>query len=119
VRYLPFDNDDLNYIIQKIIHEGLHERFSMSAALSDLLHKLPMKDWARRITLSGVKTHPWFTDALTDNFAAAKRFRTCSDLHIFVIDQEIVGPMANFGRNATNLIRDLATHMFSPTSTLA
>jgi hypothetical protein len=105
-RYLPFDDNNLSCLIQKIIHEKPHYHLSMSVALSDLLH---------RITLSGMKTHPWFAGASTYNFAAAECFHLCSDLHNVVLDREIVGLMVNFGLAAINLISDDAAHMFNLT----
>jgi hypothetical protein len=105
-RCLPFDDNNLSCFIQKIIHEKPHDRLSMSAALSDLLH---------RIILSGMKTHPWFAGASTDNFAAAECFRLCFDLQNVVLDREIVGLMVNFGLDAVNLTSGDAAHMSDPT----
>jgi serine/threonine protein kinase len=59
--YLPFDDDNIQRLLQKIVYtEAKYPQF-LTPQLVDLLQKMICKDPERRITLDGIKSHPWFS----------------------------------------------------------
>jgi serine/threonine protein kinase len=59
--YLPFDDENIQRLLQKIVYtEAKYPQF-MTPQLVDLLQKMICKDPERRITLDGIKSHPWFS----------------------------------------------------------
>jgi serine/threonine protein kinase len=59
--FLPFDDDDLQILLQKIVYTETHFPAFMTPQLIDLLQKMLCKDPERRITLAMIKCHPWFS----------------------------------------------------------
>jgi serine/threonine protein kinase len=61
--YLPFDDDNIHKLLQKIVFTEVRFPDFFTPQLTDLLKKMLTKDPARRITLDLVKAHPWFSRA--------------------------------------------------------
>lgn len=58
---LPFEDDNIQRLLQKIIKTQPKYPNSLSFQLRDLLNRLLDKDPKKRITLKKIKEHPWFS----------------------------------------------------------
>jgi serine/threonine protein kinase len=63
VGQLPFVEDDVARLFQKIVFADPVLPQKLSPHLADLLHKMLTKDPEKRITLAKIKEHPWFSRA--------------------------------------------------------
>jgi serine/threonine protein kinase len=61
--YLPFDDDNIQRLLQKIVYTEARYPAFMTPQLTDLLQKMICKDPQRRITLDMIKNHPWFSQS--------------------------------------------------------
>jgi serine/threonine protein kinase len=61
VGQLPFVEDDVGRLFQKIVFADPVLPQKLSPHLADLLHKMLTKDPEKRITLTKSKEHPWFS----------------------------------------------------------
>jgi serine/threonine protein kinase len=61
--YLPFDDDNMQRLLHKIVYsEQVYPSF-MSPALIDLLTKMMCKEPEQRISIEMIKSHPWFSQS--------------------------------------------------------
>lgn len=58
---LPFDDTNVNKILQKIVYSEVQYPTYFSKCLVDLMQKMICKDPEKRITLDKIKEHPWFS----------------------------------------------------------
>jgi serine/threonine protein kinase len=56
---LPFDDSSLQGVLQKVAYTEPNYPLFMSPQLIDLLKKILVKNPNRRLTLDGIKCHPW------------------------------------------------------------
>jgi serine/threonine protein kinase len=61
--YLPYDDDNIQRLLQKIVYTEVRYPAFMTPQLIDLLQKMICKDPQRRITLEMIKHHPWFSQS--------------------------------------------------------
>ncbi|OHS98792.1 hypothetical protein TRFO_01840 [Tritrichomonas foetus] len=99
---LPFEDSNMTRLIQKILHDDPVYPPSFSSSLTDLIQKMLTKDPSKRITLEGIRQHPWFTTdskgaTLTYNFSVLDRYRVIPDPLNFTPDPDIVDQLEQFG----------------------
>ena len=58
---LPFDDEDTQIVLQRIVYTEPRYPHFMSSALVDLLKKMLIKNPQKRITIEGIKNHHWFS----------------------------------------------------------
>jgi serine/threonine protein kinase len=85
-RYLPFHDDNIGRLITKVLNEEPRYPVTISAQLSDLLHRMLTKNPENRITLDGIRQHRWFCGPGVYRFVAVDRYRLALQL-----DSEIFG----------------------------
>jgi serine/threonine protein kinase len=91
VGQLPFVEEDVGKLFQKIVFADPVLPQKLSQSLADLLHKMLTKDPDKRITLAKIKDHPWFSRA--EYTALAKHCRQKAD----AVDLAIVQKMHDLG----------------------
>ena len=93
---LPFDDGNVQKLLQKIAHtEPVYPPF-LSQQLYDLLTKLMNKNPDERITLAKIKEHPWFSateyrDILELSFSSDEQWLVTG------LDKEIIDKIGSFG----------------------
>ncbi|EAY06067.1 hypothetical protein TVAG_244990 [Trichomonas vaginalis G3] len=60
--YLPFDDPNIQSLMQKIVYRNVTYPPHFSPKLKDLLEKMLNKDPKERITFEEIKKHPWLAD---------------------------------------------------------
>ena len=112
-RYLPFEDAHLQRLVQKVIHDEPQYPVEMSRALTDLLQKMLKKDPEERITLEGIKAHPWFTmDQLGScryEFDAVNKYRTEQNGEI-VVNEGVLARLKQFGVDPAGTVEMLKNH---------
>lgn len=58
---LPFDDEDTQTLLQKIVYTDVVYPPTMSRSLIDLLKRLLIKNPDKRLSISQISQHPWFT----------------------------------------------------------
>lgn len=110
----PFDDNHIGRLTNKIINEDPKYPTIFSPMLSDLLHRMLMKDPTQRITLEGIIQHPWFLNGkigerITYNFNLIDRYRLAKDpSHSCVLDPEVLYQVQMFGVDPEILQENLA-----------
>ena len=90
---LPFDDDDMQTLLKKIVYtEPIFPRY-LSPQLIDLMKRMLDKNPEQRITLSKIKEHPWFSQSeytrlLQMKFSLEEKWRSNG------LDKEIVDELA-------------------------
>jgi serine/threonine protein kinase len=118
---LPFDDDDQQRLLGKIVFcEPAYPSF-FSPALVDLLEKMICKDTDTRITIDGVKNHPWFSQtrywALLHEVGQGGWDSTGSGAD-WGIDHEIIGTMTALGLDCHELHQSLLNSEFTDLTVL-
>ncbi|OHT14483.1 CAMK family protein kinase [Tritrichomonas foetus] len=109
---LPYDDDNMQRLLQKIAYSSPNYSDHISPQLYDLLTKLLEKDPKERITLQEIKEHPWFSHSdyanivSNDNRISSKLFINPNEKDR-TIDREIINKMAALGYNCTELAESL------------
>jgi serine/threonine protein kinase len=60
---LPFDDDNVQHLLEKVVYSDVHYPGFMSPPLIDLLKKMLCKTPEGRISLDRIKEHHWFSQA--------------------------------------------------------
>jgi serine/threonine protein kinase len=60
---LPFDEENVQRLLQKIVYTEVTYPPCLTPQLIDLLQKMMCKEPNSRITLEGIKQHPWFSSS--------------------------------------------------------
>jgi serine/threonine protein kinase len=100
---LPFQDSNRGRLVQKIATEDPLFPLSITPMLNDLLHRMLSKDPRLRITLEGIKQHPWFRSRSeipreTFDFDAVNRLRILRDPMLApTLDPEIVAELESSG----------------------
>ena len=108
---LPYDDDNVQRLLQKIVYTDVHYPGFMSPPLVDLLRKMLAKNPETRITLDRIKEHHWFSQ--TEYAAlmnANMRERPVTEAGI---DKEIVDKMTNLGLDCHHLHQQLLVSEFT------
>ena len=64
---LPFDDGNVQRLLQKIVYTEPRYPSTFSPELTDLLKRMLEKSPERRIPISEIRDHPWIRDYLVDN----------------------------------------------------
>jgi serine/threonine protein kinase len=65
---LPFDHEAMGGLIAQILFSEPEIMGTISSSLQDLLRKMLEKDPAERITMGGIRNHPWFSRQVGSSF---------------------------------------------------
>jgi len=101
--FLPFDDQNMNEQLKKVINCEPEYPNNISPSLLDLLKRLLNKNPETRITLDKIKEHPWVFSSIA-NVGSLDQFRV---VHIKFIDKDIVEELDTLGVNTENLIPSL------------
>ncbi|KAH0794765.1 CAMK family protein kinase [Histomonas meleagridis] len=118
VGYLPFDDNVIQRLLQKIVYTDVDYPSFLSPQLVDLLQKMICKDPNKRITIEKIKEHPWFSKSIyTPMMDAIKMYVSNNvydnNMHQGVdnfIDKEIVDKIASYGMDVHQLHNELLTN---------
>ncbi|KAH0794648.1 CAMK family protein kinase [Histomonas meleagridis] len=91
---LPFEDENTQRLLQKIVYTDIRYPSFLSIPLVDLLKKLLLKDPEKRLTLEGIKEHIWFSQC---EYNVIEQFKANYDSQSNVIDKEIVQKMSEDG----------------------
>jgi serine/threonine protein kinase len=108
---LPYDDDNIQRLLQKIVYTDVVYPGFMSPALIDLLRKMLSKNPETRITLDKIKEHHWFSQ--TEYSALTNIQLTNPAAPESAIDKEIVDQMTALGIDCHPLHQQLLTGAFS------
>ena len=116
---LPFEDDNMQRLLQKIAYTEPMYPSTISPPLKDLLCRLLTKDPAERITLQKIKVHPWFSQyqlsqMMDMNFGINYDWRVVNQGHGGEIDREIILRMNQYGYDCTHLVQDLIENNTNP-----
>ncbi|OHT00757.1 hypothetical protein TRFO_32440 [Tritrichomonas foetus] len=105
---LPFEDDNMQRLFQKITFKEPNYPTTISPALKDLLCRLLTKNPNDRITLQKIKEHPWFSQyqysqMMDMNFGIVCDWRIIGGN----TDRDIIQIMNNHGYECTHLVNDL------------
>ena len=111
VGHLPFDDDNLQRLLQKIVYtEAFYPSF-LSPSLVDLLQKMICKDPDARITIDRIKNHPWFSQA--EYYALLQQWEHEGGQAENAIDREIIDKMTGLGIDCHELHNSLLIGEFT------
>jgi serine/threonine protein kinase len=109
----PFEDSNIQRIFKKIVESEPVWPSELSPPLADLLGKLLAKDPDRRISLEGVKAHPWFSQTEYNAMVQLTReevehWRTIRGVATEeTIDREVIGILHRAGIDCRRLEEDL------------
>jgi serine/threonine protein kinase len=107
-RYLPFHDDNIGRLITKVLNEEPRYPVTVSAPLSDLLHRMLTKNPGNRITLDGIREHGWFCGPGVCRLAAVDRYRMSGPL-----DPDILEKLEVFGIDIRNIEQEFQAREFT------
>ncbi|OHT07540.1 CAMK family protein kinase [Tritrichomonas foetus] len=121
--HLPYDDDNVQRLLQKIVYTEVFYPSFLSPPLVDLLHKMICKDPDERITLDKIKEHPWFSQAeyftlLQQSYFDSIRNNDSGEGAECKIDREIIDRMTKIGVDTHNLHQSLLTGEFTELTSL-
>ncbi|KAK8861080.1 hypothetical protein M9Y10_012775 [Tritrichomonas musculus] len=111
--HLPFDDENVQRLLHKIVYSDVSYPSFMSAQLVDLLSKMLCKDPNNRITLEKIKEHPWFSPAeysALQAFVKSNRYQTAN---VNPNDWEIINQMTSLGVECHDLHQSLLNGEFN------
>jgi serine/threonine protein kinase len=118
--HLPFDDDNIQRLLQKIVYTEVRYPAFMTSQLVDLLQKMICKDPERRITLNMIKAHPWFSQ--TEYLALLEQSKVESNWESQSCDavsqKEIIDQITSYGIDCHGLSQALLTHEFTELTAL-
>lgn len=103
---LPFEDDNLSTLLQKIAFTEPEYPSFLSPQLVDLLKKILTKSSDQRLSIHKIKAHPWFSQTEYAKFLKL-RFWTNEKWLAKGIDRDIVDEISSFGLNTQKLPNDL------------
>jgi hypothetical protein len=115
--HLPFVGRDIQATSKKIVKEPPEFLRTMSDSLISLLHKMLCKDPESRITLDGIKTHPWFS---MQGYHSVVRFTDAlaQEAAMPGLDPQVIARMEADGIGCTGLPHALLTRENNELTTL-
>jgi serine/threonine protein kinase len=99
---LPFDDDDVQELLRKVISTDVQYPSVMSRSLVDLLRRLLTKNPEMRITIDRLKEHPWVSQSKYSELIGLEP-------NVFFgnpgtsLDREVVDLMASYGIDCSDL----------------
>jgi serine/threonine protein kinase len=116
--YLPFDDDNIQRLLQKIVYTEVRYPSFFSPQLTDLLQKMMCKDPERRLTLEMIKNHPWFSQAEYAVLLETSNFERRGDGAEVAIDREVIDTIAGLGIDCHDLHSSLLKGEFTELTAL-
>jgi serine/threonine protein kinase len=116
--YLPFDDDNIQRLLQKIVYTEVKYPAFLSPQLVDLLQKMICKDPERRITLDMIKNHPWFSQSEYNALLGESKIDAKRDGQDPVIEREIIDKMTQLGIDCHELHHSLLVGDFTELTAL-
>jgi len=113
---LPFDDDNIQRLLQKVVYTEPEYPGFLSSPLIDLLSKLICKDPAHRISIEKIKEHTWFSMAEYESIKQNSMLLSQSEIipgEQNVIDHEIVEEMNRLKINTHSLHQSLLIGEFN------
>jgi serine/threonine protein kinase len=108
---LPYEDDNIQRLLQKIVYTEIHYPGFMSPPLIDLLRKMLSKNPETRITLDRLKEHHWFSQTeYTALISMQGTEQSCSES---AVDKEIVDQMTGLGIDCHPLVQQLLVGDFT------
>lgn len=103
---LPFDDDNMQRLLQKIAFTEPRYPSFLSPQLVDLLTKILQKVPTERYSIEKIKTHPWFSQS---EYVELYRLNFQGDEQWLVsgIDREIIGRIASYGVDTKGLTESI------------
>lgn len=110
--YVPFEDNNIGRLIQKVLADEPVYPMSFSPSLTDLIKKMLTKDPNKRISISGIKNHPWFTTddsgkILIHNFHVLNQYKYFPDGKSFHGDEKTLEQLKNYGIDPSKIIEKL------------
>ena len=109
--HLPYEDDNVQRLLQKIVYTDVHYPGFMTPALVDLLRKMLNKNPETRITLDKIKEHHWFSQ--TEYYALLNQQFGEIWAMTGAIDKEIVHKMMSLGIDCHPLHQQLLVGEFT------
>jgi hypothetical protein len=107
---LPFDDDNLQVLLSKILTQEVDYPSFLSTSVVDLLRRMLTKNPDFRITLQQMQEHPWMSQG---KCAALFAMRLGESPHDAIVDHEIVEEMASMGIETAQLRQQLLLGVFT------
>jgi serine/threonine protein kinase len=107
---LPFDDQNPQNILQKVVRDEVEYPPGMSRSLVDLLQRLLTKDPNERMTIDRLKGHPWVSQC---PHAMLIGFNVMT-LSGEGVDRDVIECMTRLGMDCTNLIDQIRRGGFTP-----
>jgi serine/threonine protein kinase len=118
--HLPFDDDNIQRLLQKIVYTEVRYPAFMTPQLVDLLQKMICKDPGRRINLDMIKNHPWFSQ--TEYLALLEQSKIEANWDSQSCDtvsqKEIIDQITAYGIDCHGLHQALLTREFTELTAL-
>ena len=103
---LPFDDDNMQHLLQKIAFTEPQYPPFLSPQLVDLLKKIMTKSPDQRATIAKIKSHPWFSQSEYSQFLKL-HFSTDDQWLVNGVDRDIVDTIQSFGIDVKALTNSL------------
>ncbi|OHT13803.1 CAMK family protein kinase [Tritrichomonas foetus] len=103
---LPFDDDNMQHLLQKIAFTEPQYPSFLSPQLVDLLKKVMTKSPDQRASIAKIKTHPWFSQSEYSQFLKLQ-FSTDDQWLVSGVDKDIVDKIASYGVDVRQLTQNL------------
>jgi serine/threonine protein kinase len=112
---LPFFDDNIQRLFQKIVHQPAMYPAFMSSQLTDLLDRLLCKDPENRISLDMIKSHTWFsqTEYLALLEQSKPEFMVNGGPTQLVIQRDVIEQMTGLGIDCRELPHSLLVGEFT------
>ena len=120
VGHLPFEGDTVIQILQKIAYNEPNIPRFLSPNIQDLLKRMLCKDPLQRITIRGIKEHPWFSEPiyneLLEMIPSSLTVREDEDRFPYEFDEEIGTELHNLGIDTSNIEFNLNNRLYDETT---
>jgi serine/threonine protein kinase len=120
--FLPFEDEQIQVMFRKILHEEPDYPPTLSPQLVDLLRKMLCKDAKTRITATAIQFHPWFSQS--DYAAMLRESRLEEPISDdennrgIAVDPDIIQQISGFGLDCRELAPALIVGEFTELTAL-
>jgi serine/threonine protein kinase len=114
---LPFDDENIQRLLQKVVYTEVRYPSFMTPQLVDLLQKMICKDPDRRIPLGMIKNHPWFSQSEYIVLLDQSKLESGGDEGT-AIQKELIDVMTGYGIDCHNLHASLLAREFTELTAL-
>jgi len=110
---LPYEDENVQRLLQKIAFTDPHYPSHFSVPLKDLIQKMLAKEPSRRITIPKIKEHPWFSQyeyskMMNKNFGVSLHWRVRRTAQSEdAVDREIITQMTEYGIDCQPLVNSI------------